>query len=253
MKSFKFLGLSVVAAMLLVLTSCLNGNNEEQGIAFGVYAYNSTYQPVVHTDTNRDMVFSGLESRMNDKYCIFSYKLNYEMQDQTKPYYQVELTGTYVKVPDGGYARSIFNNDELAKQENEQTFTQIVPAAIVLADRVLFFENTLNNAIEKQTTFYQLYYNLDSVDTSGTEKVYNLYMKATRDKTGESTSLGLEYIAFDIENFWRAASDKEGKNDFKINFKYVKSINKETNAIEWGQISQPILFYNLNKENSTEN
>lgn len=247
MKSFKFLGLSVVAAMLLVLTSCLNGNNTSSGIAYGVYGYNSSYQPVVHTMFG-DVVFPSLETRMDDGYCAFYYTLDQEVQDQTKPYYQVTI-GQYLKIPYSGDIRFIYSNDELQVQENEQVCTECNPIALV--EKKLFIAPVLNGIVDKQTTTYRMYYNADSVTVNGTEKIYNLYVKAVRDKTGEpSTTMAAENTVFDIATFWRDASNKEGKENINFKIKFVKSIDKNTKEMTWGE-TEKITIGNLNNDTST--
>lgn len=259
MKSLKFFGLCIGVAGSLLLTSCLSKDNRIQGMGYGKYylgSKNNPMQYVLRTYSPNiggvyDFVFPSIEDKEIDGFCRFTYDLNFDegQNFNNTGYYNVGITAyekvnQQTEIPNYPITNDVINS----VTDNQQSFVEM--AAVGLVNDYLFLASSRNNGVEKQTTYYQMYYNPDSVTTESGKRVYNIYVKGYRDKSGSlsTTNAATECNVFDIGYIWQMLSDRENSEDaVNIRFKFMKSVDVEKRTAEWTQSSTILQLYNKNK------
>lgn len=236
MKKLKFLG--AVAMATVLLTSCLDGgNNESQYEARAVVkmstksfknlAYESDYTvPIYHSDLNQ----------LEDGECIYAWK-RIDLDDpvnQSASEYYTASEFKYVKVPTGDVSPLL--DDTATIKDKEMTVTDVAAATYIKG--MLFVQSSHPNASSDQTNRISLSYdrNQEVKEVNG-QRVYEIFLRAVKLTDGKTNTGNVTFEnAYNMSSFFSyaiAQEKAENKHSVYFRFNYIKEFNKDTTAVTW--------------------
>ena len=241
MKKLKSLG--VVAAATILLTSCLDGNNESSLNGFGVIDYSDDFRTVAYID-DYTPVYSPVFKDYQPEDCIYftsTYSSDAPAHNGSNKYATVSNAVVTNKLEKGE-----FNN--IVDTAN------IMPNEIAALDATLMFGTqysfTLKNFMflgsshEKSATDqdnrYILQYNpSQEPQTVDGKRVYDFFLRVVKNADGKGVvGNNAFYYAFKTNGHFKTLQSREtaaGNETLNIRINYIKEFNKDTTAATWGK------------------
>lgn len=250
MKKLKVLGLAAMAASMFSLISCLDsGSNTSSGTVFGYAQYNTTAgRTIVSDDYGSAYASTSFDSQLSGgAYVSFYAEINYD--EQTSSSYLAVTASSITKYPE--YTLSSAMQDTTSLMTNETTIDAIslVTAGsssdiyyAFTANKHAFVGVTHADVPSDMDTDYEFFYNasIDPITVDG-NRVYELYVRAIKTDEGDNTTTDLTVIgAYDLTYFLNrtlALEKNAGNSNIYFRFRYINSIDSETNTGTFGGVS----------------
>ncbi|MBQ4161411.1 MAG: hypothetical protein IJD84_00725 [Parabacteroides sp.] len=241
MKKLKIVGMAVLTAGLISLTSCLgDGSNTQTGVSLGYSTINlDALAYAVEDDFGTVVVADAFEKQLKgNEYVMYSYEVDWAKQSSEK-YIYVNVTGLE-KLPEVSSKMSI--TDTTSVLPNELPIEVIELAMynymyILTANRHAFLTAYHKNVPSDIETDYDLSYDIDAnpVEISGV-RVYDLYLRAVKITDGKKVATDTPIMcAYDLKEFLRRKREVEksaGKTNVNVRFNYVSSIT-DSGSMTW--------------------
>lgn len=252
MKKLKSLG--VVAAATILLTSCLDGNNESSLNGFGVIDYSDDFRTVAYID-DYTPVYSPVFKDLQKDDCIF-FTSTYSTDDPAN-----NGTNKYLTVTNA----VVLNKLEKGQFESRVDTANIKPGEITAMEAgVLNYSYTqysftnhnylfVGSSHEKVTsdqsnTYYLQYdYNQEPQTVDG-KRVYDFFLRVVKNADGKGvTGTNAFNYVFDTRGDFKTLQSREtaaGNETLNIRFNYIKEFNKDSTAATWGksQVYQTAIY-----------
>lgn len=241
MKKLKSLG--VVAAATILLTSCLDGNNESSLNGFGVIDYSDDFRTVAYID-DYTPVYSPVFKDYQPDDCIY-FTSTYSSDDPAN-----NGSNKYVTVSNAVVTYKLEKGDF----ESRVDTANIMPNEIAALDAALMFGTqysfTLKNFMflgsshEKvaadQDNRYMLQYNpSQEPQTVDGKRVYDFFLRVVKNADGKGVvGNNAFYYAFKTNGYFKTLQSREtaaGNETLNIRINYIKEFNKDTTAATWGK------------------
>jgi hypothetical protein len=234
-----FLG-SLLAATLMLLNSCLDGENSSssEGQAFGVVemSMKTLGNVIYYNDLDLPLYSPTLSSKILDGECCllyYTFKSEDNQNVATLGYYTVQEQG--YAVVDKGIVIPIKTDTAVAKT-NELPMEDLVAVNYV---KGYLFLNSYHNAMDTgQENRYELSYNmeqepvLENTSSYGMQNVYQLYLRVVKLADGKSPKENqIIPRAYYVKYFFDAVSSAEkakGKTDYYFKINYIKSFDTDS-------------------------
>lgn len=254
MKKLKSLG--VVAAATILLTSCLDGNNESSLNGFGVIDYSDDFRTVAYID-DYTPVYSPVFKDYQPEDCIY-FTSTYSSDDPAN-----NGSNKYATVSNAVVTNKLEKGDFYSIVDT----ANIMPNEIAALDATLMFGTqysfTLKNFMflgsshEKvamdQSNRYILQYNpSEDPQTVDGKRVYDFFLRVVKNADGKGVvGNNAFYYAFKTNGHFKTLQSREtaaGNETLNIRINYIKEFNKDTTAATWGksQVFQTTIY----KENN---
>lgn len=241
MKKLKSLG--GVAAATILLTSCLDGNNESSLNGFGVIDYSDDFRTVAYID-DYTPVYSPVFKDYQPDDCIY-FTSTYSSDDPAN-----NGSNKYATVSNA----VVTNKLEKGDFYNIVDTANIMPNEIAALDAALMFGTqysfTLKNFMflgsshEKvaadQDNRYILQYNpSQEPQTVDGKRVYDFFLRVVKNADGKGVvGNNAFYYAFKTNGYFKTLQSREtaaGNETLNIRINYIKEFNKDTTAATWGK------------------
>lgn len=236
MKSFKSCLLAGVAGLMVLMSSCLNGNNVQSGAVIGVVGFSTDAGRYVLQTETENFYFQGIEDATTyfEGSCwLMRIIKNYDEQTSNK-FSIVTLETPPIRFDVNSYVTSL-TNGEIVLESNEQNLELVVPYGIV-KDR-LFIETGHKNKTNQVNTL-RLYFDPAqepekiALENNTECNVYTVYLRSICTHEGEDgpTKNEMKQTAFDLGYFGRDIKEKEKaqkKYYVGIKVRYIKSIKED--------------------------
>lgn len=246
MKNFKFKAFAALAALVIMLTSCLgDGGNEVNlyGVA-GVIEYSATTFKKVIRISDGSLIYSQAvdndASIMTGDCCLVDLYIDYSKQNVTQTGYYTATVSNYVTVRKGYTDMNMTGGLKL--QDNEQMIYDI-PSMNFISNYLFIYSQ--HKELTNQENQYQLSFNPNEEVSSDTgTRTYNLYLTCQKTKDGIAPEVTPYHVnAFNVETLMRQIATQEknlGNTKFSFKINYIKTINSDktftkvaTDVITW--------------------
>lgn len=248
MKKLKVLSMAVVAAGMVLLTSCLNGgSNESSGSVIGVLGTSSSssgYKTVIYGVDGAAYYISGLQSDLNflSGDCVGAYgTISYDSPENaniaTKGY--ITMTSNQYWKYDKYSAHNLSVSDTATANlvKGEMNITTV--SGTGYAKDHLFVSLEIPVIQKDQKSEFQMAYDMENVSTVDGKRVYEFYVRGSKIANGkEATQTGTLLVPFSTGYFFNYANNTEkGKNEKSVNIRFnvMKEFNKDTTAVVWAK------------------
>lgn len=245
MKNLKFLG--VVAMTTVLLTSCLDGgNNEKSGFGYGVAGVSMDAMGyAVYVDDNMS-VYSPSFNGLTDDDCVqFTYKINYDDPvNSGSPKYWTSSESTYIKLDNKGYVETVVDTTKASIKKNEMAAVDVAPLFIneygATVKNFLFLNSSHQNSSTDQTNSYTLQVDLNQEpEVVDGNNVYNLFLRVVKVGDGKTTvgnsAFGYAIRAGNVFSTLESKEKAKDKDAFYFRFNYIKEFNKDSTEVTWGK------------------
>ena len=246
MKKLKVLGLAAAAAGMVLLTSCMDGNNTQTGTIYGVVDYSKDFKKIVKgldggtyfvPTINNDINF-------NTDECVAVYgTIDYSSPENanasTYGYFTMSALD-YVKY--NTYDENYFNQqDTVGIHEGEMAFSAITGiAGGYYVNNYVFMSLQSLSVQPDQKTQFRVSFD-PNVKTEQGKRVYDLYLRAQKTEDGKIGSQLYGFIVpVKMNSFIGMATSQEqaqsqSKEDSYINVRlnYIKEFNADTTSAVW--------------------
>ena len=215
MKKFKILGMAVLTASLISLTSCLGeGSNTQTGVSWGYSTINlDAMAYAVEDDFGTVVVAKEFETQLKgNEYVMFGYEVDWAQQSSNK-YIYVKATGIE-KIPEVSSKMSITDTTTLLANELPMEAIDISMYnynSVLTANRHIFLSALHKNVASDIETTYDLSFDIDANPVAvGEIRVYDLYLRATKVADGKKVETDTAIIfAYDLKEFLRRKREVE--------------------------------------------
>ena len=252
MKKLKSLG--VVAAATILLTSCLDGNNERSLNGFGVIYYSDDFRMVAYID-DYTPVYSPVFKDLQKDDCIF-FTSTYSSDDPAN-----NGTNKYLTVTNA----AVLNKLEKGRFVPQVDTTNIMPGEIAAMDagvlnysytqysftnhNFLFVGSSHEKVASDQSNEYILQYDYNQEpQTVDGKRVYDFFLHVVKKADGKGVpgTNPFNYV-FDTQGYFKTLQSREtaaGNETLNIRFNYIKEFNKDSTAATWGksQVYQTAIY-----------
>ncbi|KKB60164.1 MULTISPECIES: hypothetical protein [Parabacteroides] len=253
MKKLKSLG--VVAAATILLTSCLDGNNERSLNGFGVIELSMDAMGNVAYIDDYTPVYSPAFKDYKDGDCIFftsTYSTDDPANNGTKKYLTVTNAVASNPLDKGEFVTYIdtaniipgeiaaLNVGVLDYSYTQYSFTN---------HNYLFMGSSHEKVALDQPNRYILQwdYNQEPQTVDG-KRVYDFFLRVVKngDGKGVAGTNAFNYV-FNTSSYFKTLQSREtaaGNETLNIRFNYIKEFNKDSTAATWGksQIFQTAIY-----------
>lgn len=249
MKKLKFLG--VVAMATVLLTSCLDGGNNEN--AYEAYAVvkmsTKSFKNLAYESDYGVPIYYPELDKLQDGQCIFAWKKinGDDPVNQSATEYYTASEFQYRKVSTGDV---FYNIDDTATiKKDEMTVLNVALGGYVKG--MLFVLSSHPNASSDQSNHVSISFdrNQEVKEING-ERVYDVFLRSVKLSDGKNSvgSVAFEN-AFPMSTFFNYASAQEkshNKSSVYFRFNYIKEFNKDTTAATWG--TSQVINYQIPQE-----
>lgn len=255
MKKLKFLG--VVAMATVLLTSCLDGgNNEQQYESYAVVKMSTkSFKMLAYENSSPLPIYHSQLEGLNEGQCIRAFqKINFDdpINSAGNDYYTASEF-QYVKITTGNVLPVLEDTTAVKEKEIPVLDAALIPQLGTYIEGMLFVATSHPNSETDQQTEVVLSYNRGSeVEEVNGKRVYNLFLRAQKLTDGKNSTGNITAeTAFPMSSFFSYASSIEkGKSQEYVHFRfnYIKEIDKDTKKAVWA--STQVIDYPIpTKEN----
>lgn len=242
MKKLKSLG--VVAAATILLTSCLDGgNNEQSGVTIGVIDFSmDAMKNLAYVNDNMAIYSPQFEPLTSGDCIVFPFTINFDdpMNSGTNKYLTATVAN-YQKLDEG---LLLTNVDTVGIRENEIT---AIDASVISGDATgygtvknyLFLGSSHPNVSTDQKNMYELQYDPSQTpkEVEG-KRVYDFYLRVVKQVDGKGTvgtnTLNYVFRAGSAIEMLKSKEKAENQEALYIRLNYIKEFNKDTDLPIWG-------------------
>lgn len=249
MKKLKFLGMAAAAAGMVLLTSCMDGNNERTGGGIGIVDTSSkVFKRLVYVgETAFPYYISNIANDLaiEDGSCVFfNITVNGDQPENANPaaygYQVATLNGLPALIEDGNPTQSMLQ-DTTKTMEKELLVTSTEFSNPIKAERYekMVLAPIFKEMLTDQKNEYFLSWNQTPEDVEN-ERVYTLFLRCVKKEDGKAPTLNNkgELRAFDVRSFMSMAKSQEKAADKKVIYMriaYASKFNSDsTKVAEWG-------------------
>ena len=253
----------LVVALLSVfcITSCVSGDNVQEGQALGVMGYSENYTPVmlstfgpVYSPTIANLFDKG-DIRMNRCY-IFNYTYDGDLPENAQSvvnankYYTITLNA-YDEIP--SYSVDYYLTDTSKVMTDEVAVLKVFEESSYL-EGYLFISQTVEQPSDLKLDWDMSFdYRTMMPMVENNENYYDVFVRATKKNNGTASTVNMQHLnAYYMKNYFRDAAMKEksllgsgynkATSKFTLRFIYVSAIDKETQAITWKNHTVDVLI-----------
>lgn len=251
MKKLKSLG--VVAAATILLTSCLDGNNEQTFTSFGVVEFSMEAGMVAYTD-DYTPIYSPQFKDLKENDCIyFTGTLNRDdpANDGSKKYLTVSNAVVLNRLDNKGYFESrvdtaIIKPNEIAALDAGLLYATQYSYTV---KNFLFLGSSHEKvATDQDNTYYLQYDPSQEPQTVDGKRVYDFFLRVVKNSDGKGiTGTNPFNYAFNTYGNLKTLESKEtaaGNETLNIRINYIKGFNEDSTAATWGksQVYQTTIY-----------
>lgn len=257
MKKLKFL--SAVAMATVLLTSCLDGgNNEQSGYTYGVIGFSLDAMGNVAYTGDNVPVYASTFSELTDNECVyFGYTINYDDPANSGKKYLTATVPQYIRLNNTGRVEAV-DTAKTSPTSIKKGELTTVDAGIVAGGAYsatikdfLFLGSSHEKSANDQTNEYFL-----QIDPSQEPQVvdgkniYDFFLRVVKKEDGKNT-IGTSVFNYAIRagNYISSLEAKEkskGSETFNFRINYIKEFNKDTTEATWTK--SKVFSYMINKE-----
>ena len=244
--------LIVALFSVFCMTSCISGDNTQEGRALGVMGYTNNYTPVmkstfgpVYSPTIANLLDKG-DIRMNRCY-IFTYTYDSDLPENAQSvvnangYYTITLNA-YEEIP--SYNIDSYLTDTSKVMTDEVALSSVFEDSNYL-EGYLFISQSVEQPSDLLLDWHMTYdYSTMVPRVENNANYYDVFVRATKKNSGEKSTVNMQYLnAYYMKNYLRDAANKEksllgssyneATSKFVLRFVYVSAIDKDTQAITW--------------------
>jgi hypothetical protein len=247
-------GFYLIVSLLSVfcITSCISGNNVQEGQALGVMGYSSSYTPImnstfgpVYSPTIANLLDKG-DLRMGRCY-IFNYTFDSDLPENAQSvvnvnkYYTITLNA-YNEIP--SYNIESYLTDTSKVLTDEVAILKVFEESTYL-EGFLFISQAVEQPSDLQLNWDMSYdYSSMMPNVEDNKNYYDVFVRATKKNTGSASTVAMQYLnAYYMKRYLSDAASKEkallgsgyseSSSKFTLRFVYVSAIDKDTQAITW--------------------
>ncbi|MDH6342345.1 hypothetical protein M2480_001663 [Parabacteroides sp. PFB2-12] len=254
MKKIKMLGVAMMAAVVMMLTSCLGDTNTvTQGYGFGVIKSGAMFRPVAQMYGWWPVYATGLETLMTGD-CVW-LNFEYDTADpnnaniETNGYAYVTLLTEPVVLDKGSFNPVAPNFDEALPNEIALQYGAygLGSAQYFAAVDDYLFLTPVFTGKEEQKNSWHLYYDPSAEPyMKDGINIYTFYVRGILETEGKGSDKDVADICpFYTYTYLTQINDKEADashSQFGLEFKYVKEFDEETGAPVWAEVTDFIRF-----------
>ena len=244
--------LIVALFSVICFTSCISGNNVQEGQALGVMSYNTNYTPVmqstfgpVYSPTIANLLDKG-DIRMNGCY-IFNYTYDGDLPENAQSvvnvnkYYTITLNA-YNEIP--SYNIDSYLTDTSKIMTDEVAISKVFEESSYL-EGYLFISQSVEQPSDLQLNWDMSFdYSKMMPRVENDKNYYDVFVRATKKNNGTASTVNMQYLnAYYMKNYLRDAAYKEktllgsdyneSTSKFILRFVYVSAIDDDTQVITW--------------------
>lgn len=260
MKKLSFMGMAAVTAGLVLLTSCLKGDNKYSGSDYGVVSSSSSlFTSVIYPAYSRAWYPAPLyiktiadDLSIPENACIqFTYQVDMENGANTNA--AASANGFYTGTTTGyriveSKPLNYMTSDTTRAIQNELTFTGAQGVGFIFYKKMLVVATKPSKLLTDQKNNYDLYFNsnqepkVESNNGGGSVRVYTMFLRAAKVQDGKAPVIEAgEDRAYDISYFYDNIKNVESaKNEQTVNFKimYPAELSKDSLTVKkWDSTS----------------
>lgn len=256
----KFSLCSLVAAFLVLLTSCLGDGNSSQTMSFstvGVVTLSSKTGKIIVRTSNAGDIYneafgkSFVPGDCLQLNCSYDSSNPNNANDYANGYMYVTLTSEPVSVDKGTFRPTATDTTQLV-DPNEFVLEDAIKGdnSVAYAGGYLFMTSTYQGLTNQQNE-WQLYYDMNQkpLEQSGIN-TYTFVLRAVKKADGKSPKgLQGDLNAYQAKSVLDQLNSKEyanGKDRFRVRFRYLKSIGEKDSTLTWAYSKE--LDYPTTKE-----
>lgn len=257
MKKLKFLG--AVAMATVLLTSCLDGgNNEQSGYTYGVIGFSLDAMGNVAYTGDNVPVYASTFSELTDNECVyFGFTINYDDPANSGKKYLTATVPQYIRLNNTGRVEAV-DTAKTSPTSIKKGELTTVDAGIVAGGAYsatikdfLFLGSSHEKSANDQTNEYFL-----QIDPSQEpqvvdgKNVYDFFLRVVKKTDGKNT-IGTSVFNYAIRagsyiSSLEAKEKSKGSETFNFRINYIKEFNKDTTEATWSK--SKVLSYMINKE-----
>lgn len=257
----KLKSLIAVAGATVLLTSCLDGgNNEQTGVAVGVIDLSTDiFRNVAYTTDYMSVFSPSFESLSSNDCIIFAYTINYDdPANNGSNKYLTATVSAYEKLEKGN-AISVIDTTDASIKKGEMTTLGIdlrssdpTGTGYGTIKNYLFMASSHPNSSTDQSNEYILQYDNNQIpQTVDGKRVYDLFLRVVKRNDGKNT-VGNASFTYTFEagraiEYLKSREKSEGNEQLYLRFNYIKEFNKDTTSATWDK-TQPLVFPILKEE-----
>lgn len=239
MKKLKSLG--VVAAATILLTSCLDGNNESSLNGFGVIDYSDDFRMVAYID-DYTPVYSPVFKDYQPDDCIYftsTYSSDDPANNGSNKYATVSNAVVTYKLEEGSFDSHV-DTANIIPNEIAALDAALVSQYSLTIKNFLFLGSSHEKVATDQDNQYILQYNpSEAPQTVDGKRVYDFFLRVVKNADGKGVvGNNVFYYTFNTHGYFKTLQSKEtaaGNETLSIRFNYIKEFNKDTTAATWGK------------------
>lgn len=259
MKKLKFLGMAAAAAGMVLLTSCMDGNNEQTGPGAGIVDTSSkSFKRLIYMGDNFFPLYvSRIANDMaieDGSFILFNYTINGDQPENVNSaangYMVAALNDEPFVIKDGFSSQSMLQ-DTTKTMEKELLAISVQFSSPVKSDRYekMVVAPIFKEALTEQKNEYYLSWS-QTPEVIENNRVYTMFVRSVKKEDGKAPTLNNwgEYRAFDVMSFMSMAKSQEkaaDKKQINLRIAYASKFNSDsTKVTEWGKseiYSIPIL------------
>lgn len=243
MKKLKSLG--VVAAATILLTSCLDGNNEYTNPGVGVVemSLDAMGNNVVYIDDNYPIYSPVLKDLKENDCIVFTYTVNQDDQANNSGNKYLTASNLVVagKLDNSGVINRVDTSTIMKNEMAALDANLLTRSSYSYTIRDYFFVSTTHEKIASdQKNRYILEANYDQEpQTVDGKRVYDLFLRVVKEEDGKGiTSTNSIYYAFDAGYLFKSLESKEktaGNKSLNIRLNYIKSFSSDSTSATWNK------------------
>lgn len=262
MKKKVFYNVPLIAAFVMMLTSCLGDGDNKYSLSYqpGVMRYDmQSFHNVMDvyggTGTIYNPLFDDATKFDSDGCYMVSFSLDYGIPENSNAnvaangYYTVDLTANAIKVSSSYGVPYVTDTTKLLA--NEQPISHPYGGGFAYQSGYLFLVSYITQLTDQKTT-WELSYDesLESMVVDGDQHIYDLYLRANIVQEGTTPSVDANVPnAYQIESFMDRINSKElaaGKSSYYLRVNYISAI--KDSIATWKQ-SDLIQSYVVDEDN----
>lgn len=249
MKKLKFLGMAAAAAGMVLLTSCMDGKNEQSGSGIGVVDTSTkVFKRLVYVgDSFYPLYISNIANdlEIKDGDCIyFGYSINGDQPENANSavngYMVAALNG--VSLIENGNSTQSMLQDTTKTMEKELLLTSAELSSPIKTEQFekMVVGSMFKEMLTDQKNEYFLSWN-QTPEVIESERVYTFFLRCVKKENGKAPTLNNkgELRAFDVRSFMSMAKSQEKAADKKminVRIAYASKFNSDsTKVAEWGK------------------